>query len=277
MSLVLYVVRYINDRTPVLLNNILFNFNILLIIISLNLVIITPGEEGLNVDMLKYIRIIICAFLIYTIPRYIHSMYMSDFRIIPDKIFLFTSCLLSLIKLLTGFHEVKYYINMIIFIFIFLSAAYSLFTIYRFKAAIKNARLSGVEWIKQNWIWVLCIILFIYMIIYDATSAITGRRVDLTSGFHIFSTLYMVLCVGFIMKLRDKSVPSLDASRFNPDKYNLTTREKEVALLLIKGDSYKEISSKLFVSLSTVKKHVTNIYRKTGCSSRVDLITLNRK
>jgi DNA-binding NarL/FixJ family response regulator len=54
-------------------------------------------------------------------------------------------------------------------------------------------------------------------------------------------------------------------------KYGLTTREWEVAELLVKELSVEEISSKLYISLNTVKKHIVNIYKKVGVSSRREL------
>jgi DNA-binding NarL/FixJ family response regulator len=46
------------------------------------------------------------------------------------------------------------------------------------------------------------------------------------------------------------------------EEFNLTKREKEVLELLVKGNSYKMIGDKIFVSLDTVKKHLQNIYHK---------------
>ncbi|MCX8057853.1 MAG: helix-turn-helix transcriptional regulator [Spirochaetes bacterium] len=54
--------------------------------------------------------------------------------------------------------------------------------------------------------------------------------------------------------------------------FNLTEREKEILILLIKGKSYKEISNELSISIATVKTHITNIYKKTDSKHKVDLI-----
>ncbi|MGI6686394.1 MAG: diguanylate cyclase domain-containing protein [Bacillota bacterium] len=53
----------------------------------------------------------------------------------------------------------------------------------------------------------------------------------------------------------------------------LTTREKEVALLLLKGKSNVEIAKILYVGLSTVKKHVSSIFNKTKVNSRAEFIS----
>ena len=51
----------------------------------------------------------------------------------------------------------------------------------------------------------------------------------------------------------------------------LTPREQEIAVLLAQGLSYKEISSRLFISLSTMQTHVGRIYGKTGVNSKTEL------
>lgn len=57
-------------------------------------------------------------------------------------------------------------------------------------------------------------------------------------------------------------------------KYELTLRETEVVRFLNKGCSNQEIADNFMVSLSTVKKHIYNLYNKTSVSSRSQLIAL---
>lgn len=45
-------------------------------------------------------------------------------------------------------------------------------------------------------------------------------------------------------------------------RYNLTPRETEVWALFLQGLSYQDISDQLFVTMSTVKKHMKNVYSK---------------
>lgn len=57
----------------------------------------------------------------------------------------------------------------------------------------------------------------------------------------------------------------------------LTLRELEVLRLAAKGMSNKDIASELFLSLRTVKAHLTNIFNKMGCSCRTDAIVKGLK
>ncbi|MEO0975231.1 MAG: LuxR C-terminal-related transcriptional regulator, partial [Pseudomonadota bacterium] len=50
----------------------------------------------------------------------------------------------------------------------------------------------------------------------------------------------------------------------------LTTREHEVAALLMQGLANKQIAKRLSIGVSTVKNHVHSILTKTGASSRLE-------
>jgi DNA-binding NarL/FixJ family response regulator len=58
----------------------------------------------------------------------------------------------------------------------------------------------------------------------------------------------------------------------NTTSEQLTSREKEVAQLLINGDTYRQIAWALTISPDTVRQHIKNIYRKLQIKSRVQLI-----
>ncbi len=60
----------------------------------------------------------------------------------------------------------------------------------------------------------------------------------------------------------------------NLQNYALSKREQEVAELLMKGKTYNVISEELFISVPTVKTHVTNIYGKCKVKNRAELISV---
>ncbi len=64
---------------------------------------------------------------------------------------------------------------------------------------------------------------------------------------------------------------------FNQGKNNqvdelLSKREKEVLELLSKGFLYKEIAEQLFISLSTVKRHLNHIYTKLQVQNKTEAV-----
>lgn len=56
-------------------------------------------------------------------------------------------------------------------------------------------------------------------------------------------------------------------------KLNLNNREYEVLQLLAKGQSNADIATNLFLTVSTIKTHVSNLYFKMGVKSRTQAIT----
>ena len=58
------------------------------------------------------------------------------------------------------------------------------------------------------------------------------------------------------------------------EQYQLTPREKEVVELIYRGRTNREIAEMLFLSESTVKTHVYNIFRKMGVKNRVGILCI---
>ena len=58
----------------------------------------------------------------------------------------------------------------------------------------------------------------------------------------------------------------------NSKLFHLTAREKEVARLIFKGKTYRDIANELFISEKTVTKHIQNIFEKADVSNKVELI-----
>ena len=54
----------------------------------------------------------------------------------------------------------------------------------------------------------------------------------------------------------------------------LTHREKEILQSIIEGQSNKEISQTLYVSVETVKSHIKSIYHKLQVKNRVEAVTV---
>ena len=61
------------------------------------------------------------------------------------------------------------------------------------------------------------------------------------------------------------------------EEYNFTNRENEIALQIIKGDSYKRIAENMFISYGTVRKHASNIFLKSNSNNKEDFIKNFRK
>ena len=66
--------------------------------------------------------------------------------------------------------------------------------------------------------------------------------------------------------------PVVNVGYITSDKF--TPKEREVIRYVVKNLSYMEIAKKMGVSVDNIKGHLRNIYQKTGCKDKVDLIYL---
>lgn len=75
----------------------------------------------------------------------------------------------------------------------------------------------------------------------------------------------------------EKEIPVYRSGEFSVNetelkKLNLSNREYEVLRFLAKGQSNTDIAENLFLSLSTIKTHVSNLYLKMDVKSRTQAI-----
>jgi DNA-binding NarL/FixJ family response regulator len=74
-----------------------------------------------------------------------------------------------------------------------------------------------------------------------------------------------------------RKVLELFKTNLQPDKssndYNLTKQETKVLQLLVKGKSYKLIAAELFVSVDTIKSHISNTYAKLHVHSATEAVS----
>ncbi|MCF7938905.1 MAG: helix-turn-helix transcriptional regulator [Spirochaetales bacterium] len=76
-----------------------------------------------------------------------------------------------------------------------------------------------------------------------------------------------------LFKMKDSGAPALDSVPAERVKsLGLSTRETEMAVMIARGLSNKEIASELYISPATVRTHIYNLYRKADARSRVELI-----
>lgn len=71
--------------------------------------------------------------------------------------------------------------------------------------------------------------------------------------------------------------PAVDTGYRSLIEHGLTRREAEIALLICKGCTNKEIAAELMISEATVKKHISNIFEKTGIVRREEIVQLIRE
>jgi DNA-binding CsgD family transcriptional regulator len=58
------------------------------------------------------------------------------------------------------------------------------------------------------------------------------------------------------------------------NNFNLSNRERDVLKLILTGKTNEEIASELFISVNTVKKHLSHIFNKTEVHNRTELAAI---
>ena len=124
--------------------------------------------------------------------------------------------------------------------------------------------LEIVQWVRKHSIEMAIIILSLN----DPAQFIKVAR---ASGANAYlsksqSMQEIIASVNFALSNPGSFTSALTADR--PQDFDLTPREIEVLYLLAEGASNLDISLQLYISLSTVKTHISSIMRKLQCSNR---------
>ena len=70
--------------------------------------------------------------------------------------------------------------------------------------------------------------------------------------------------------------PRLEVAAISTDK-SVSTREWEVLGLAAQGETVADIARRLYLSLGTVRNHISSVISKTGARNRLDAIRIARK
>lgn len=81
-------------------------------------------------------------------------------------------------------------------------------------------------------------------------------------------TLSLVIIIYFLLYFQNKNVEFDSLIKKIVIKYKLSFQEEKVLSLLLKNYSNQEIANELFLSVNTVKNHLSNIYKKTNMKKK---------
>jgi len=97
------------------------------------------------------------------------------------------------------------------------------------------------------------------------------------SGAKLVKTIKDVHNGKFVLSSQATKILLSELREPTDENIKLTEREKEILTLIVEGLSNKDISKRLFLSISTVQFHISNILSKLGVSKRTEAVYLALK
>lgn len=135
--------------------------------------------------------------------------------------------------------------------------------------------------------------LFLKLLAVGAAAGILGAGVRLLDQMVLFRRLAfstyafaigaLFLGLGFFVartwyrRTKEQAAQSAEAGGIVASDGVLTKREEEILLLISHGKTNQQIADGLYISLSTVKTHVANIYSKLGVRRRTQALARARE
>lgn len=211
-----------------------------------------------------------CCFMIFMLPEFMNSVYRIQYKKKADAIFLFLTAVSGVFLIVYSIQGRISELSPVLLSFIALAILYSLVhTLFLFRKNLNDSLFSFLHMVN-----LFAFIAFPLIIIFDLYRNVLFPSLRI-SGPMIFPSLYFLWNVLFIRNavkiLADKTKTVIDVPVSFFEEYGISLREREIVALLIKGNSYREIMELLFISMPTVKTHVSSIYSKTGAKSKMDL------
>ncbi len=257
-----------------------FIYTLLVMAICLDLYLIINFQNNIKTTRL-IIRIIYISSL-YFLPSaiifMIHYIFKIKYRLLLNILFIVISIFSILSVLFTHkmeLTEVKFYfssyLNISFIVFIILILYMLLLCFFNYE------KVEDKEIKKITKHAMILLILFLPGLINDFFNFL-----DLPSGIYFFPIHYCclsILITTYIIRnyfnefqLPQNIIKQLDENLLS--EFMISPREKEIFLLIIDGYGNKKIADKLFISISTVKKHIYSIFKKTNVSSRYELLRI---
>ncbi len=141
---------------------------------------------------------------------------------------------------------------------------------------------GSLDWeIKRGKLWMASIFaLFGLVVIFDFFRNFFPPLRSWDRGYYFLPGFYMYLNIFlFFSHIADYMPASAKTEGTGAavsllERYAISKREAEVLALLAQGRTYAEIADSLFISLATVKSHISHLYEKTETRNKVELINL---
>ena len=112
-----------------------------------------------------------------------------------------------------------------------------------------------------------------YLLKNERPSFIYKTIVDVYQGGALMSPGVALKAIRFLTG----ETNALNHHKEHVENFHLSERELEVLRLLSKGHTYTSMADQLFISAETVKKHVSNIFRKLHVKNKIEAINKTKE
>ncbi len=222
-------------------------------------------------EMLTNMLIVVFA---VSIPVNIHKERVDRHRKIKNSIVFTIGSFMAISIILLNHFNQPFFTIIIVSLHLFLSVVYSMSFLLLSKPDPLIQSREKSERLIAAIILVVMVSAFVLFVIN--VEKFTLKEMQKNGGI-ILAVICIVLAASKIPGDIKRLVQSDKIATANESKLatlGITPREHEVILLLITGRTYKEIAAELFISLPTVKTHVSNIYSKAKVRNRLELSNL---
>jgi DNA-binding CsgD family transcriptional regulator len=253
---------------------IFFTIVFLLLIIASTIQGFVKTENSLLFDIQELAINILTVVFAISIPINIHKERVDTFRKTRNGVVITIGTItITLVILLHSFNQsvlTIWFVSVHLFLSVIYSMSFLLFTkpgtLIQFRE--KSERILAFI--------VLIIMIFSFVLFVVNYEKFTLELLQQNGGV-ILAIICIILSVSKIpsdIKKLVQTEKTISTDENTIAKLGITQREQEVLQLLVTGKTYKEIATELFISLPTVKTHVSNIYSKVKVRNRLELSNL---
>ena len=259
VHITLFAVIYSKYRIKIELYYLLALSNLALMTVIQTLFIILDKDIFFQILLNFYLSMYI------TIPLYIYKLFNVDKK--------YNKYIFLLVIIQAVIENIFMAYNFFNIIYITRGVFYLLLLIPLFvKKKIKFEK-GTVEWKVENMTIKTAFVFLCFMVL------LIPFLIFLSETPYVFSLFWAVFTLSYqipgLLYCKARLQSQLPEKTVKTDKNGLsvlTKRENEVALAICEGYKYEEIAKRLFISLSAVKKHSYNIYRKLDIHNNRELI-----
>ena len=98
-----------------------------------------------------------------------------------------------------------------------------------------------------------------------------GERMEGHALREHYSGTAFAVCLAMLFD-RGSAREVADVTGAGSEPEELSAREREIAQAYAGGASYRQIADRLFIAPTTVRTHLSTIYRKLGVSTKIELL-----